>query len=250
MLQTGTQLLGPYITKIAIDRYIATKDLDGLDLMALAYLGVVLCRLYRAVHSNLHDRNTPASAPCMICAWIFFRHLQKQDMAYFDRNAVGRLMTRTINDVETLNELFSTGVVGLLGDVSIVFGIAVMMLWLDWQLALVCLAAFPVILYISRFYRRRAREVYRESRLILGRLNAGLQENIAGVATIQAFGQEAKMYRRFQEINFQLPRCVAAEHSLQRGVLSRDRTVQRAHASDCCSGTAAIRSWPTPSKPA
>jgi ABC-type multidrug transport system fused ATPase/permease subunit len=76
------------------------------------------------------------------------------------------------------------------------------MLWLDWRLALVCLAAFPIILYASRFYRRRAREVYRESRLILGRLNAGLQENLAGVATIQAFGQEAKMYRRFQETNF------------------------------------------------
>jgi ATP-binding cassette subfamily B multidrug efflux pump len=111
------------------------------------------------------------------------------------------LMTRTINDVETLNELFSTGVVGLMGDVSIVFGIAGMMLWLNWRLALVCLAAFPAILYISRFYRRRARDVYRESRMILGRLNAGLQENIAGVATVQAFGQEERMYRRFQEVN-------------------------------------------------
>jgi ABC-type multidrug transport system fused ATPase/permease subunit len=76
-----------------------------------------------------------------------------------------------------------------------------MMFWLDWQLALVCLAAFPVIIYISRFYRRRAREVYRESRLILGQLNAGLQENLAGVATIQAFGQEERMYRRFQDVN-------------------------------------------------
>ncbi|MGH7886245.1 MAG: ABC transporter ATP-binding protein, partial [Candidatus Binatia bacterium] len=110
-------------------------------------------------------------------------------------------MTRTINDVETLNELFSTGVVGLMGDLSIVFGIAFMMFWLDWQLALVCLAAFPAIVYISRFYRARAREVYRESRMILGRLNAGLQENIAGVATVQGFGQEAKMYRRFQDVN-------------------------------------------------
>jgi ABC-type multidrug transport system fused ATPase/permease subunit len=131
-----------------------------------------------------------------------FSHLQKQDMAYFDRNPVGRLMTRTINDVETLNELFSTGVVGLLGDVFIVFGIAAAMLWMEWKLALVCLAAFPLILYISRFYRRRARDVYRESRLILARINADLQENIAGAGTIQAFGQEEKMYRRFQDINF------------------------------------------------
>ena len=157
-----------------------------------------------------------------------FSHLQKQDMAYFDRNAVGRLMTRTVNDVETLNELFSTGVVGLLGDVSIVFGIAAIMFWLDWQLALVCLAAFPAILYISRFYRRRAREVYRESRLILGRLNAGLQENIAGVATIQAFGQEEKMYRRFQEINLSYRDVLAAQHPLQRGIFPGHRNIQRA----------------------
>jgi ATP-binding cassette subfamily B multidrug efflux pump len=201
MLQTGTQLLGPYITKIAIDRYIATKDLDGLDFMALAYVGVVLLGFIVLFIQTYTTQYTGQRAMHDLRMDIF-SHLQKQDMAYFDRNAVGRLMTRTVNDVETLNELFSTGVVGLLSDVSIVFGIAAMMLWLDWQLALVCLAAFPIILYVSRFYRRRAREVYRESRMILGRLNAGLQENIAGVATIQAFGQEAKMYRRFQEINF------------------------------------------------
>lgn len=201
MLQTGAQLLGPFITKIAIDRYIATKDLQGLDLMALAYVGVVIFGFIVLFIQTYATQYTGQRAMHDLRMDIF-SHLQRQDMAYFDRNAVGRLMTRTINDVETLNELFSTGVVGLLGDVSIVFGIAAMMLWLDWQLALVCLAAFPIILYFSRFYRRRAREVYRESRLILGRLNAGLQENIAGVATIQTFGQEKKMYRRFQEINY------------------------------------------------
>src|SRR5512132_601746 len=201
LLQTGTQLLGPFITKIAIDRYVITRDVHGLDLMALAYFGVVVCGFvvlfvqtytteYIGQHA-MHDLRLE-----------IFTHLQRQDLAYFDRNAVGRLMTRTINDVETLNELFSTGVVGLLGDVTIVFGIAAVMLWLNWQLALVCLTAFPLIIYLSRFYRRRAREVYRESRLILGRLNAGLQENIAGVATVQAFGQEERMYRRFREVNF------------------------------------------------
>jgi ATP-binding cassette, subfamily B, multidrug efflux pump len=200
MLQTGTQLLGPYITKVAIDGYIANQDLDGLDLMAVAYLGVVVLGFILFFVQTYTTEYTGQRAMHDLRMDIF-SHLQKQDMAYFDRNAVGRLMTRTVNDVETLNELFSTGVVGLLSDVSIVFGIAAVMFWLNWKLALVCLAAFPLILYASRFYRRRAREVYRESRLILGRLNAGLQENIAGVATIQAFGQEARMYRRFQQIN-------------------------------------------------
>lgn len=200
LLQTGGQLLGPYITKVAIDRYIAQRDIHGLDVMALAYLGVVFFSFVVLFIQTYATQYTGQRAMHDLRMEIF-SHLQKQDMAYFDRHAVGRLMTRTINDVETLNELFSTGVVGLLGDVSMVFGIAAMMLWLDWKLALVCLAAFPAILYISRFYRRRAREVYRESRLILGRLNAGLQESIAGVATIQAFAQEEKMYRRFQEVN-------------------------------------------------
>jgi ATP-binding cassette subfamily B multidrug efflux pump len=200
LLHTGTQLLGPYITKIAIDRYIANQDIHGLDLMAAAYLGVVLLGFIFLFIQTYTTEYTGQRAMHDLRMEVF-SHLQKLDMAYFDRNPVGRLMTRTINDVETLNELFSTGVVGLLEDLCIVLGIAMTMMWLDWKLALVCLAAFPLILYISRFYRRRAREVYRESRLILARLNASLQENIAGIGTIQAFGQEEKMYRRFQEIN-------------------------------------------------
>lgn len=201
LLHTGTQLLGPYITKVAVDRYISHHDLHGLDLAALAYLGNVFLGFVVLFAQTYTTQYTGQRAMHDLRMEIF-SHLQKQDMAYFDRNPVGRLMTRTINDVETLNELFSTGVVGLLGDVFMVFGIAAAMLWMEWKLALVCLAAFPLILYISGFYRRRARDVYRESRLILARINADLQENIAGAGTIQAFGQEEKMYRRFQDINF------------------------------------------------
>lgn len=201
VLHTGSQLLGPYITKVAIDRYIAENDVAGLDLMALAFLGNVLLGFIFLFAQTYTTEYTGQRAMHDLRMEIF-RHLQKQDMVYFDRNPIGRLMTRTVNDVETLNELFSTGVVGLLGDLFIVCGIAATMLWLDFRLALICLVSFPLILYISRFYRRRAREVYRESRLILARLNAGLQESIAGTATVQAFGQENKMYRRFRDINY------------------------------------------------
>ena len=201
LLHTGTQLLGPYITKVAVDRYISHHDVHGLDLAVLAYLGNVFVGFVLLFVQTYTTEYTGQRAMHDLRMEIF-SHLQKQDMAYFDRNPVGRLMTRTINDVETVNELFSTGVVGLLGDVFMVFGIAAAMLWMEWKLGLVCLVAFPLILYLSRFYRRRARDVYRESRLILARLNADLQENIAGAGTIQAFGQESKMYRRFQDINF------------------------------------------------
>ena len=199
-LYTGMQLLGPYITKIAIDRYITGRDLAGLNLMAWAYLGSVLlgfCFLFIQGYLTeyvgqraMHDLRTQ-----------IFAHLQKQDLAYFDRNPVGRLMTRTINDVETLNELFSTGVVGLLGDAFTVFGIAGAMLLLNWKLAMVILTSLPLIIYFSRYYRRRSRDVYRESRVVMARLNASLQENIAGIGTIQSFGQEQKIYDRFQDIN-------------------------------------------------
>ena len=201
LLYTGTQLLGPYITKIAIDRYIVNRDVHGLDLMVAAYLGVVLLGFIFLFIQTYTTEYTGQRAMHDLRLEIF-GHLQRQDMAYFDRNPVGRLMTRTVNDVETLNELFSTGVVGLLGNLFTVVGIAAVMLWLDWKLGLVCLAAFPLILYISRFYRRRAREVYRESRLVLARLNSELQENIAGIGTVQAFGQQAKMYSRFRQINY------------------------------------------------
>lgn len=200
VLYTSTQLLGPYVTKVAIDRYIATGDVGGLNVMVVIYLASVLLGfvfLFAQTYTTeyigqraMHDLRVE-----------IFSHLQKQDLAYFDRNPVGRLMTRTIHDVETLNELFSTGVIGLLGDACVVFGITGAMLLLDWKLALVTLSAFPLILYISKFYRRRAREVYRESRLILARMNASLQENIAGIGTIQAFAQEEKAYRKFGEIN-------------------------------------------------
>ena len=130
-LYTGTQLLGPYVTKIAIDRYIATKDPSGLDSMVVIYLGsVVLGFVFLFVQTYttsyigqraMHDLRVE-----------IFAHLQRLDLSYFDRNPVGRLMTRTIHDVETLNELFSTGVIGLLGDACIVFGIAGAMILLDW----------------------------------------------------------------------------------------------------------------------
>jgi ATP-binding cassette, subfamily B, multidrug efflux pump len=199
-LYTATQLLGPYVTKVAIDRYIATGDVSGLDFMVVVYLVSVVLGFLFLFAQTFATEYTGQRAMHDLRVEIF-SHLQKQDLAYYDRNPVGRLMTRTIHDVETLNELFSTGVIGLLGDACIVFGIAAAMLLLDWKLALVTLSAFPLILYISKFYRRRAREVYRESRVLLARLNATLQENIAGIGTIQAFGQEEKTYGKFREVN-------------------------------------------------
>jgi len=200
VLYTGTQLAGPYLTKIAVDRYIMTGDVHGLNILVLAYLVSVLLGFFFLFAHTYLTEYTGQRAMHDLRSQIF-AHLQGQDLAYFDRNPVGRLMTRTINDVETLNEMFSTGLIGLLGDACTIFGIAAVMLLLSWKLALVVLIAFPLIIYASRFYRRRSRDVYRESRRAIARLNANLQESIAGIGTIQAFGQEQKIYDRFLETN-------------------------------------------------
>ncbi|HYL79467.1 MAG TPA: ABC transporter ATP-binding protein, partial [Candidatus Acidoferrum sp.] len=122
-------------------------------------------------------------------------------LAFFDRNPVGRLMTRVINDVENLNELLSSGVVAFLGDGLMILGIAGAMFLLDWRLALVGVSLLPAIILATHVYREKARETYRESRRILSRLNGYLNENISGMATVQAFGQERRTYLKFKEIN-------------------------------------------------
>jgi ATP-binding cassette subfamily B protein len=197
---TGSQLLGPYLVKIAIDRHIATKDLAGLDRVALWYVAaVILGFLFHFAHSYttqfvgqrvMHDIRRQ-----------LFGHLEGHDLAFFDRNPVGRLMTRVINDVENLNELLSSGVVAFLGDTLMIVGIAVAMLLLDWRLGLVGLALLPAMAAATDVYRRKARENFRESRRILARLNGYLNENISGMATVQAFGQERRTYAKFKDIN-------------------------------------------------
>ncbi|MEK6716958.1 MAG: ABC transporter ATP-binding protein [candidate division NC10 bacterium] len=199
---TGAQLLGPYLVKVAIDEHIAAKDLAGLDRVALAYVGaVVLSFLFHFAHSYTTQ---------YVGQWVMhdirqrlFGHLQGHDLAFFDRNPVGRLMTRVINDVENLNELLSSGVVAFLGDTLMIAGIGVAMLLLEWRLGLVGIALLPVVILATNVYRARARENYRESRRILSRLNAYLNENISGMATVQAFGQERRNYLKFKDINTQ-----------------------------------------------
>jgi ATP-binding cassette subfamily B protein len=199
---TGCQLLGPYLVKVAIDRYIAARDVAGLNRVALLYLtAIILSFLFQFAHSFttqyvgqrvMHDIRRQ-----------LFGHLQRHDLAFFDRNPVGRLMTRVINDVENLNELLSSGVVAFLGDTLMIAGIIAAMLFLDPRLALVGVALLPVMILATNVYRAKARENYRASRRILARLNAYLNENISGMATVQAFGQERRTYLKFKDINTQ-----------------------------------------------
>jgi ATP-binding cassette subfamily B protein len=197
---TATQLLGPYLVKVAIDRHIAARDLPGLDRVALLYVAAIvlgfLCHFGQSYATQYVGQRAMHDVRRQL-----FGHLARHDLAFFDRNPVGRLMTRVVNDVENLNELFSSGVVAFLGDTLMLLGIAGAMFLLDWRLGLLGLGLLPALVWATNLYRRRARENYRESRKILARLNGYLNEHISGMATVQAFGQERRALQRFMEIN-------------------------------------------------
>jgi ATP-binding cassette subfamily B protein len=130
-----------------------------------------------------------------------FRHLQRLPLGYFDRNPVGRLMTRVTSDVEVLNELFSAGVVTVFGDVFTLVLIAMIMFALNWKLALVSMAVMPLVFMSAIFFRRKFRESYRDIRLRLARINAFLQERISGMSIVQLFGRGDDTVQRFRDID-------------------------------------------------
>ncbi|HEU5321420.1 MAG TPA: ABC transporter ATP-binding protein, partial [Methylomirabilota bacterium] len=130
-----------------------------------------------------------------------FRHLLRLEAAFFDRNPVGRLMTRVLNDVEAVSEAFTSGVFAVVADVVTVAGVVAAMLWLDWRLALVTFSLVPVLAAAAAYFRLRAREAYREVRRRLARLNGFLQESLQGVAVIQLFAREAAERAAFARLN-------------------------------------------------
>jgi ABC-type multidrug transport system fused ATPase/permease subunit len=130
-----------------------------------------------------------------------FAHVQRLPARFFDRTPVGRLMTRILNDVEAIGELFTSGVVSVLGDVFAVGGAVVLMLWLDWRLALVAFASMPVLFALTAVFRPLARDAYRDVRNRIARVNTYLQESLIGMAVVQLFGREATQRREFAELN-------------------------------------------------
>ncbi len=200
LLEKGAELAGPMLIGAALDAALVDRDLASLDRFVFLFLGTVLIAFLFNYVQTLTVHQTGQQAMHDLRQTLF-THILRQDVAFFDKNSVGRLMTRVINDVENLNELFSTGLVAFLGDTVTLVGIAAALLWLDWRLALLTFLMAPALVFLTAAYRRRARANYRESRRVLARLNAYLQEHISGMATVQAFGQELRTLDRFHEIN-------------------------------------------------
>lgn len=196
------QLAQPYLMKIAIDRYIATGDLAGVNLIALAYLAILIAA-FALDYAQTWLLQMTGQRIMLDLRRQIYTHLQRLDVRFYDRNPVGRLMTRVTTDVDVLNDLFTSGLVSVFGDVFTLAGIMIVMLVMNWRLALVAFAVLPLIVVITQWFRRNVREHYRKVRTWIARINAYLQEHITGMATVQLFRREARAFDRFDEINRQ-----------------------------------------------
>jgi ATP-binding cassette, subfamily B, multidrug efflux pump len=194
------QLAPPYLTKVAIDRYIAAGQLEGLWTIAALFLAVLVSSFALEYAQTWLMQMTGQRIMYDLRMQIYGR-LQRLDLRFYDRNPVGRLMTRVTSDVDVLNELFSSGVVAVFGDVFTLVGIMIVMLVLDWELALVSFAVLPLIALVTQWFRRNVRESYRQVRTWIARINAFLQENLTGMGTVQLFRREDMNYARFEGIN-------------------------------------------------
>jgi ATP-binding cassette subfamily B protein len=193
-------VLQPKFTQYAIDWYILPRTTDGLTLLVVLFLGVQLVRFLFAYLQTIL-LNTVGQYVMFDIRRELYDKLQHQEVAYYDRNPVGRIMTRLTNDVDALNELFTQGVTDVLGDLVMILAIIAVMLWMDVRLTLVTLLTVPMLVAATTWFRKGARRGYDMVRTRLARINAFLQEHIAGAQTVQIFNAEAKSLRKFDLIN-------------------------------------------------
>lgn len=197
---SGGELLFPMLTKWAIDTHIRNHDLGGLARISAVYLALLLVvfglRYYQMVLTGLTGQRIVFDLRNGI-----FAHVQRLDLRYFDRNPVGRIMTRLTGDVETLNELFTFGLISIFGDLLTLFGIMGVMLWLNWKLALITLTVVPLLLTVTLIFRAKVRVAYALIRVRIAAINSFLQENITGISLVQLFHREDAHRRKFAGLN-------------------------------------------------
>ncbi len=194
------QLVPPYLTKTVIDRDIPARDLSGLGVMAALYLATLTGSFLLECAQTWMMQMIGQRVMCDLRMQLF-DHLQRLDLRFYDRNPVGRLMTRVTSDVDVLNELFTSGVVSIFGDVFTLVGIMGVLVWMDWRLALLAFSVLPIIALVTQWFRVHVRESYRTVRTWIARINAYLQERISGMSTVQLYRRESQDCRAFDEIN-------------------------------------------------
>src|SRR5206468_6469793 len=199
-IQGALQVVGPLLTQRVIDVAVPRHDTRTIWICVAIFLGVLafefVASFWQTWLTSLLGQRVMRDIRMEI-----FRHLQRLSVSYFDRNPVGRLITRVTADVETLNELFTAGVVAGLGDLFTLVAISVAMLIMDWRLALASFAVIPFVVMVSGLFRKGVRETYRDIRVRVARINSFLQERLTGMRIVQLFGQEKRESRRFDDLN-------------------------------------------------
>jgi ATP-binding cassette subfamily B protein len=204
------ELAPPFITKLAIDRYLAPTGDIALDaryaglLQVVAVLGIALIAGFVSSYAHGLMMSLVGQRVMFDMRMQIFRRLQRLDVSFFDRNPVGRLMTRLTNDVETLNEMFTAGVVAIFLDILTLLGIVCVLMWLNWKLALITFTVLPLLYVCAHLFRTKARDSYRNVRVRLAALNTFLQENVTGMAVVQVFNREESQFGRFTRLNKKL----------------------------------------------
>ncbi len=192
--------LRPYLTKVAVDDYITKSDYHGLMIISLILLGILLfqavIQYFLTYFTQYLGQRTLYDLRIQL-----FKHTQKLALKFFDRTPIGRIVTRTTNDVEALSELFSSGIVMIFSDIFNIVWILAFMFYMDVRLSLVTLSVLPVLIYGTFLFRKKARESYRDVRLHLARLNSYMQEHVTGMNVVQIFRKEKDELKRFRSIN-------------------------------------------------
>jgi len=197
---SALDLAPPYLTKVVIDRYIPVGDLGGLGSIAVLYLAALIAS-FLLEYLQTWTMQVIGQKIMFDLRTQLVSHLHRLDLRFYDRNPVGRLMTRITTDVDVLNELFTSGVVSVFGDVFTLIGIMGVLIWMDWRLALAAFSVLPLIAGITHWFRVNARESYRTVRTWIARINAYLQERITGMATVQLYRREQRDFDAFDDID-------------------------------------------------
>lgn len=216
VLKAAADVVGPYLIKVAIDKYLIPSEnsrglLDawlsrnaraGLGQLASLYVGALVISFVLEFLQNYMMQWTGQKVMFDLRSQIF-RHLQHMHIGFFDKNPVGRLVTRVTSDVDALNEMFTAGVIAIFEDVFLLAGIIIIMLQMKWWLALIAFAVLPVIFWATMIFRKVVRDSYRRVRVAIARINSFLQEHVTGIMVLQLFNREKRAYKSFEKVNSQ-----------------------------------------------
>jgi len=213
LIKAGADVLGPYLVAVEIDRYLAPtkkpgfldsflskEPLVGVAEIAAIYVGLITLSFLLEYLQTYFMQWTGQMVMFDLRSQIF-RHLQHMHIGFYDKNPVGRLVTRVTTDVDALNEMFTAGVVSLFEDVFVLAGIVAIMLCMNWKLALITFAVLPMIAYATTIFRDKVRDSYRRIRVAIARINSYLQEHVSGIVVLQLFNREERAFDQFSEVN-------------------------------------------------